>query len=854
MKTRCGIVLFLVLILLAPSSSLARPFQDDIFYQIFPIAFRDSDGDGVGDFNGIVEAIPYLQSLNVTAIWMNPVFLSKTYHGYQYARNDSLNPRFGTEAEFVQMVEALHDAGIMVFIDLVAYGVGEEHPFFQDAQGNPSSLYDQWFAFTDEANWDYFGFGGWYTDWEGNWITHVFWNHNHQPVREHLVEKLSHWLDPNENGNFHDGIDGFRIDHLSVNWPSESAWGYDLPLWTDLISELRAVNPEVRFIAEDSDWGAFHTEMFDHGIDAAFAIPLMSGFLNMLDSEYFWYLTLGMDWTLDLLPEGGQWIGLLNNHDVTRVCTVLGDDTDRCKLAAVWLFTGPFPPVMYYGEEIGMRGNRVDWYGNDANDLHVREPFEWQAVLSVPPHAQWYRGYSQYANNQFVQDNDGISVQEQDTDSNSLLNHYRGLAALRNDHPVLQSGAYDPIWVGDSRVYSCLRHDDTSSVLTALNFTDEALNLSVDFASTPLGLLERNVTDIWQGQSYPDITMANATNYPLQLDPQSAVILGIAGPVDTTEHTLLFQVDLSSWEPASDLFPPELRGNKYPLSWFYGYPMQDMGSGLWRAEVVTKGSLHGQTMEYKYKLSGRGFESQSIGWSPDPNLSLVVDTTQQLQTLQYDGANWIQPYEEHPVMFTIDLSHWEAQPFEHDLELRGDFEPLSWFEGFDMEYGGNGLWSKTITMTLAQGTWFYYKYKLNGPQFSGQGEGWTPGENCFVSADLSGDTLVVTYDGDIWYQPYQTPVENKEQPALPKEFKLYQNYPNPFNSATTFRYYLPEASQVRLMIYNIRGQLVETLMHESQDEGYHSAIWDAKRLSSGVYFYQIVAGEHKAVGKCLLIR
>jgi alpha-amylase len=856
MRSKTGFTIILLFLLMAPSHLLAKPFQDDILYQIFPISFRDSDGDGFGDFNGIVEAIPYLQSLNVTAVWLNPVFVSKTYHGYQYARHDSLNPRFGSQAEFIAMVEAMHDAGIGVYIDLVAYGVGEEHPFFQDARGNPSSAYDQWFAFTDGGNWNYFGFGGGYTDWEGNWITHVFWDHNHQPVRQHLIDRLSHWLDPDEDGDFHDGIDGFRIDHLSVGWWSESQWGYDLPLWDDLTAGLRAVNPDVAFIAEDSDWGAFHTDMFDHGIDAAFAIPLMFGFLYMLEIEYGWDLSLGMDWMLDSLPAEGQWMGIINNHDVTRACTELDDDLDLCKLAAVWLFTSPFPPVMYYGEEIGMRGHKVDWYGNDANDLHIREPFEWNAVMSVPPHAQWYQGHPQYLSNQFVQNNDGISVQEQEPDSVSLLNHYRGLAALRIDHAALRTGKYTPVWVGDSRVYSCLRHDDSSSVLVALNFADQALNLSVDFAGTPLGLLERTVMDIWRGGSYPDITTGNAEDYPLQLGAKSAVILGIGGAIDTTEHSLVFQADLSSWSPAPDLFPPQLRGDKYPLSWYYGHAMEDMGNGLWQAEVLCKGSLHNQMVEYKYKLSGRGFDQyHSSGWSPDPNLTFVVDTTQHPQTLHYSAANWPQPYQEHPVRFIIDLSHWEQQPLAHDLELRGDFEPLSWYHGVDMEYRGEGIWSKTVTMTLAQGTWFYYKYKLNGPQFSGQGDGWTPGPNVFVSADLGGDTLMVMYNGDTWYQPYETSVEaDADASVLPENFQLYQNFPNPFNATTTIRYYVPEPSRVELRIYNIRGQFVETLVRAPQNRGYHSIVWDAKNLSSGIYLCQFVAGDYREIRKFVLLK
>jgi hypothetical protein len=270
--------------------------------------------------------------------------------------------------------------------------------------------------------------------------------------------------------------------------------------------------------------------------------------------------------------------------------------------------------------------------------------------------------------------------------------------------------------------------------------------------------------------------------------------------------------------------------------------------------VECKGSLHGQTVECKYKLSGRGFEDHSIGWSPDPNLSFVVDTTQHPQTLSYNGANWQQPYREHPVRFVIDLSHWEQQPFDHDLEIRGDLPPLDWYTGFDMAYAGEGIWSRTVTMTLAQGTWFYYKFKLNGPQFSGQGQGWTPGKNRYAWADLSGDTLVVIYDGDTWYQPYETAVEPSSGSVLPGRFRLYQNYPNPFNTTSTISYDLPEASHVQILVHNIRGQLVERLVDEARAPGHHSIVWEADGLSSGIYFYQIITGKYRATGKSLLLR
>jgi alpha-amylase len=755
MRTKIAIPVIFILLLAAPSHSQAQSLRDDIFYQIFPIAFRDSDGDSVGDFAGIAEAVPYLQDLGVTAVWMNPVFLAWTYHGYQYVRHDSLNPKFGTEAEFIAMVEDLHDAGIKVLVDLVAYGVAEEHPFFQDAWGNPGSAYDLWFSFTNPGNTDYFGFGGGYTDWEGNSITHVFWNHNHLPVRQHLIDELSYWLDPDDDGNFHDGIDGFRIDHLSVGWSSEAEWGYDLPLWDDLTEGLRAVNPGVIIIAEDSDWGNHHPDIFLHGIDGVFDVPLMFGVRWYLNNDAGWDLAQNVATNLTLISGDGQWLGLLNNHDVTRIRTELGNDLDLCRLGAAWLFTGPFPPVMYAGEEIGMRGYKVDWYGNDANDLHIRETFEWSTNLVSPPHAYWFGHRPEYAANEFIQDGDGVSVQEQESDTTSLLYHYRKLATLRGNHETLRSGGYFAVWPGDSRVCSFLRSGDSSSVYVALNFSNSILNLNIDFTTTPLGSATRTVMDLWGDESYPNITPANADDYPLHLGRESFAILGISGTTDTAAHRVVFQTDLSSWDPPPDLFPPGVRGDEPPLSWFSGHPTVDIGAGLWQAEVDFYGFLHGQTVEYKYKLSGRGFdEHHSLGWVPGPNLTFEIDTTQHPQLIQYDGSGWPQPYEEHPVKFSLDLSHWEEQPLGYDLELRGDWPPLDWSAGLDMEYQGDSTWTRTDTMVVTQDTWFNYKYKLNAHQFTEHSLGWSPDPDNLVYVDTTITPFLVEYDGTPWDQPY----------------------------------------------------------------------------------------------------
>src|SRR5437660_6632561 len=125
----------------AIASTAAADVTDEIFYQFMPIAWRDSDNDAqrFGDFGGMTASLDYLQSLGVTAVWMNPIFPSAAYHGYQHGAADQINSRFGTESQFWTFVQAAHARGIKVFLDYVAYGISQDSIWFQSAYGNPLS-------------------------------------------------------------------------------------------------------------------------------------------------------------------------------------------------------------------------------------------------------------------------------------------------------------------------------------------------------------------------------------------------------------------------------------------------------------------------------------------------------------------------------------------------------------------------------------------------------------------------------------------------------------------------------------------------------------------------------------------
>ena len=191
-----------------------RAAADEIFYQFMPIAWRDSNNDAsrFGDFGGMTASLDYLETLGVTAVWMNPIFPSPAYHGYQHGPADQINSWFGSEAEFLDFVQQAHLRGIKVFIDFVVYGISHNSIYYSSAYGNPSSPYDTWLAFTNAANTQYLG--SVYTTWSGATVGFIEWDLRTPDSAALVTQWAEHWLDPDGDGDPSDGIDGYRLDHV----------------------------------------------------------------------------------------------------------------------------------------------------------------------------------------------------------------------------------------------------------------------------------------------------------------------------------------------------------------------------------------------------------------------------------------------------------------------------------------------------------------------------------------------------------------------------------------------------------------------------------------------------------------
>ncbi len=492
----------LALSLFAPRPASAaprfRPVQDDVFYMFMPIAWRDSDGDpnGFGDFGGMTASLPYLESLGVTAVWMTPIFPSAAYHGYQHGRADSLNSRFGDETQFLAFVQAAHADSIKVLIDFVAYGISQNSVWYEDAYANPASPYSDWLAFNGAGNTN--PLGGTYPTWDGETIGFTYWNLRNAAVTEMVTGWAKHWLDPDGDGDPSDGIDGYRLDHVSFADSTESYWGYDIDWWRTWKQQVRTVYPDVFTVAEQSDWGYGVELLGAH--DAVFTKPFESAARDAIASGSAFWVANRMSYSLSLLPAGGLYLTTLGNHDVDRLATVVGDVPGRLQVAAEVLMLQPMPPVIYFGDELGMLGAKRSDFAGDAADIPDREPFKWNAVAG-PPMSSYFTLNAQAYAERLSHDHDGRSVEEQSGVPGSLLERYRALSALRHAHSGLRHGEFLSVASPDTAVWAFLKLAPEETLLVVVNVgaTDLTARLDLSFlladsAGTPVRDVETLVT------------------------------------------------------------------------------------------------------------------------------------------------------------------------------------------------------------------------------------------------------------------------------------------------------------------------------------------------------------------------
>jgi len=544
----------------------SRPPQDEIIYQIMPIAWRDSNNDMVGslntrfgDFGGLssTASLDYLQYLGVTMLYLQPIFPSAAYHGYQHGAADTVNPWFGTEAQFLVFVNAAHARGMKVILDFVAYGISQNSSYFQSAYMTPSSVFDRWLAFTDTGNNTYVG--SVYNTWNGSNVGFIHWNLNNPATVTTVTNWAKKWLDPNNDGNTSDGVDGFRLDHA---WASGGeGWGADIHFWESWCTSLRALKPDVFIFGEPSDWGNYGTDLLTpSAFDAVITKPLEFAARSAVLAKDATNLYASVANTLASIPAGKLVVAQTNDHDSNRLASDFNSSNARQKVAAAVLLTLPFPPNIYYGDEIGMLGSKVS-VGSDANDIPMREPFKWKAVAGAPMSNYPIVALSPKPAT-FSANNDGRSVEEQQGVSGSILETYRALIAVRKNSTALRGGSYTPVTCDNTGVYAFVRSDATQTVMVAINLNSSSITATLNLSAFTLPTAGTIPTSLEIAQTLTAVTNANKAAYPIQLAARSWCI---ASASLTTPHSTV-HADIDGRNLSADAGADALRASQLCLS------------------------------------------------------------------------------------------------------------------------------------------------------------------------------------------------------------------------------------------------------------------------------------------------
>jgi len=441
---------------------------------------------------------------------MLPLYNSTFYHNYYPTDFETIDPEFGTKDDYFKLLDEAHKRGMKIYMDMEIQYVTEDHLWFKDSYLNPLSEYSVYMIYNgpgnsepESVNWDLTELKSF--DGTRKKVSTV--NMNGEEVRRYHYDLFKYWVDPNRDGNFTDGVDGFRIDHMMDDLDQKGKiTGLLTGFWKPLFSELNAINPDIQIIGEQGDWGSYGREYFEQGdLDMIFAFQSNKA-IKSFDKQQ---IINKYDSTLKATPENKSQVIFIENHDMDRFASVSDHNMGKMKIGAAFNLLLKGVPSIYYGQEIGMSGNKGSFGGSDGNDIPVREAFEWYRTINGNGMALWYKGTGPWWDQTNLHDNDGISFEEQKTDPGSLWNFYRNLIQLRKSNPVISHGNFRFIDNNDDQVITFLRWDDNQNILVAMNLSDKIQEIAIHQEEFPhktksakllFGTVYRDLPDNQNGQ------------------------------------------------------------------------------------------------------------------------------------------------------------------------------------------------------------------------------------------------------------------------------------------------------------------------------------------------------------------
>ena len=506
-------------------------WQKRVFYQIYPRSFSDSNGDGIGDINGIISKLDYLKWLGIGAIWLCPVYDSPNEDmGYDIRNYEAIMQEFGTMDDFKNLLSELHKRDIKLVMDLVVNHTSDEHKWFVEARKDPRSKYRNYYIWRkgkdgkEPNNWSsFFTPSAWTYDKESDeWYLHLFaekqpdLNWENADMRNEIYRMINHWFDL--------GVDGFRMDVISLiakapGLPNAKGDGYNMapeyfafqPKLHDYLREMRKEcfdGRDCMCVGETTfvNTGNANTVVGDgRELDMLFQFDLMD-----IDGENTKWNLKPFDIKefkkiIDKWQKAIKWNTLFwSNHDQPRVVSRFGSTENydswkaSAKMLAVAMYLLKGTPFIYQGEEIGMTNypfidetqlrdiesinllsqssNRKDWAwkgilakGRD----NARTPIQWDDSINA--------GFSEVEPWMNVNQNyKEINVNSQINDDDSILNFYRMLIDFRINNNTIINGDYKQILIDDERIFAYERTLNNEKITVYCNFSKEEVTLNVE--------------------------------------------------------------------------------------------------------------------------------------------------------------------------------------------------------------------------------------------------------------------------------------------------------------------------------------------------------------------------------------
>jgi maltose alpha-D-glucosyltransferase/alpha-amylase len=494
-------------------------YKDAIIYQVHVRTFHDSNGDGIGDFQGLEGKLDYLQELGISAIWLMPFFPSPLRDdGYDIADYVSVHSSYGTLEDFRKFLGSAHDRGIRVIIEMVLNHTSDQHPWFQESRSSRDNPRRDWYVWSD-TNTRYKEARIIFLDTEtSNWAwdpisKSYYWHRffSHQPdlnydnpaVREQMWNVMKFWLEM--------GVDGFRLDAVPYIVEREGTNCENLPETHDVLKELRRKLDEQfpgrMLLAEANQWPADLRPYFGDGDEfhMAFHFPLMPRMFMGVKLEDRKPITEILQQTPEI-PPSCQWSLFLRNHDeltlemVTdmerdymydtyaeskpmrlnlgirrRLAPLLDNDRRRIELMNGMLMSLPGTPIIYYGDEIGLGDNinlgdrngvrtPMQWSGGRNGGFSTADPERLYAPLIEDP----VYGYP------------AVNVLRQTETEHSLLHWMRRMITVRRSTAVFGRGSIEFLYPASHRILAYVRRLENEAVLVVNNLSSTAQAVELD--------------------------------------------------------------------------------------------------------------------------------------------------------------------------------------------------------------------------------------------------------------------------------------------------------------------------------------------------------------------------------------